>query len=188
MIRYYLKKLLIILLVLILPVASLSGCAFKEKVEQFSHDLSKTAQQWGKDVYTWGTNIDFSIFSKGWDYASKFVSSQYSTFVTSEYIQNVGKQIEVLKTDINSTMNTARGIAQEAGFAAEKWAVDTFNIQAAASNSGESAFRPDSNAGGSADIETSWGEEYSLKYYQTFKLTAVYSAQYKAHYILSPLS
>ena len=29
---------------------------------------------------------------------------------------------------------------------------------------------------------------YSLKYYQTFKLIAVYSAQYKAHYILSSLS
>jgi|GEM_PF-2200585 len=118
-------------------------------------------------VVDWFSNIDFSRFKDGWDKAKSFVGTRYTAVVSSEYISNVSAEIANLKTDINMSMGSLRTKASEAGFVAEKWVTDTFNIDAAAKGSNNRAYRLDSNGLGSVDVETTYEENASLKYYQT---------------------
>ena len=114
---------------------------------------------------------------EGWDYAEKYLSSQLSSQKGADYVKKVSDAIEKLQKDINKSAESSRSVTQEAGYIAEKWHADTFNINAAASGSSEYAITPNSTALGSADVITSYQEEASLKYYQSASGSA--SAQAK---------
>ena len=123
-------------------------------------------------VVDWYESLDFSKFEEGWENSKEFVGTQYSAVVSSQYIAKVQTSIANLKTNINSAAGSARGTAQEAGLLAEQWATDTFNINSAANGSSETAQRVGSNGLGSVDVTTSYGENASLKYYQTAEASA----------------
>ena len=116
--------------------------------------------------------IDKEEFKKGWDHAVDVATSEAAAQMGSKYVNQVSNAIEYLRVDINSSMGSKLGVAQEAGFVAEKWAVDTFNIDAARKGSSSRASRPDSNKWASADIETNYGEQASLKYYKEASASA----------------
>lgn len=153
------------------------GNSVSNAAQDIGNNVSGAAQTIGENVSQWASSINFQQFSSGWDYAVKFMSSAYSSMVTSDYIDEVGAAIETLKTHVNGSMNTARGVAQEAGFVAERWAADTFNINAALNKSDNHASVVGSNGLGSVDVETSWAEDYSLKYYQNADQSAKQQAQ-----------
>lgn len=136
-------------------------------------DTAKEKAISAKDsVVSWYESLDFSKFKDGWEKSKEFVGAQYSAAVSSDYVASVQTSIADLKTNINSAAGSARGTAQEAGFLAEQWATDTFNINAVANGSKERATRVGSNALGSNDIETTYGENASLKYYQSANASA----------------
>ena len=129
------------------------------------------------DIKTWYDNLDFKKFKDGWDKSSEFISAHYSAAVSSEYVSSVQNEIEKMKIDINSSAGSARGTAQVAGYLAEKWATDTFNINAKANGSSDTATVVGSNELGSVDVTTSYGENASLKYYQNANSSAQAQAQ-----------
>ena len=117
-----------------------------------------------KDCYI---KIDKKRFRRGWDHAVDIATSEAAAKISSEYIEKVGNEIELLRTDINASLGSKRDIAHEAGFVAEKWTAGTFNIDAAVKKSSSKASTPNSNKWASPDVATSYGEEASLKYYKT---------------------
>ncbi len=117
-------------------------------------------------VVDWVTNLDFSKFQEGWDYSVDFIGGYYSAAMSGQYVDSVAEQIANLKANINNAAGSARGIAQEAGFAAERWTADTFNIDALARGSKYYAEVLGSSKSGSVDVATSYGENASLKYYK----------------------
>lgn len=151
----------------------LVGCAsVKQTAKNAADKVTDTAGNVTHSVTNWASGISEDKFKEGWDYAVGIVGTSVSTAMGSSYITKVTNSINGLKTDINSAMGISRGIAQEAGFAAEKWAADTFNINAVAADTGESAKQLGKNDLASVDVDTSWSEEYSLKYYDNASSTA----------------
>lgn len=162
-------------------VFSTTGCAFidtaKEKGLEAVEIVKDTAIEIKDGVVDWYNGIDFSQFQTGWECATNYISAEYATITSTDYIKEVADQIDILKTDINSSMNSARGIAQEAGFVAEKWVADSFNIDAALNQSKYRADVVGSNEFASPDITTNFKEEASLKYYKTASESAAAQAQ-----------
>lgn len=152
---------------------SLVSCSFESAKET----VITTAENAKDSIVCWYSNLDFSKFKDGWNYSAEFLSEQFSTIMSSEYLDNIEKAISELKKDMNAAAGSMRGTAQEAGYLAEKWAADTFNINAVASGSSESANAPKSNEFGSADVITTYGEEASLKYYQAASGSAIAQAR-----------
>lgn len=150
------------------------GCSLKDARKT----VEKTAGKAKDTVANWYASLDFSKFQEGWDYSVEFLGAQYSAAMSTEYVANVQSAITTLKTDMNAAAGSARGTAQEAGFLAEEWATDTFNINAQASGSSYSAETVGSTDLGSVDVTTTYGENASLKYYQDANGSA--SAQAKS--------
>ncbi|MBR2553552.1 MAG: hypothetical protein IKE94_01710 [Aeriscardovia sp.] len=128
-------------------------------------------------VVAWYENLDFSKFEDGWNNSKEYVGAQYSAVVSSEYVANVQTAITQMGENMNSAMGSARGTAQEAGYLAEQWAADTFNINSIASGSAERANVVGSNELGSVDVTTTYGEQASLKYYADASSSAQAQAQ-----------
>ena len=148
---------------------NLIGCSVestKGTVENVSNKACETASSAKEAVVDWYSNLDLTKFQEGWDYSVEFLGAKYSATMSSEYIGNVQVELNNLKNHMNASYGSARGTAQEAGFLAEKWAADTFNIDAAARGSGERANVVGSSELGSVDVETTYGENASLKYYK----------------------
>jgi len=144
------------------------GCsmeAAQDTVNSVASSAEEAAISAKDSVVDWYSNLDLEKFQSGWDYSMEFLGSQYSAIMTTEYVASVESAISTLKTDMNASMGSARGTAQEAGFLAEKWATDTFNINAIASGSSERATTVGSTELGSVDVSTTYGENASLKYY-----------------------
>ena len=163
-------KKIISLILLSSFLLQLSGCS---AIKETTDDVKNS-------VIDWYEKIDLAAFQRGWDQAVDFLSSSYGALVGSEYIQDDANAINQLKGKINESVGSSRGIAQEAGFVAEKWAAQTFNIDAAIRRTGESAKTNGSTELGSADVSTNYGENASLKYYSE----ASESAQEQARNIL----
>ena len=160
------RKIISIMLA-ILMVFQLSSCALTDKAKNTAGTIKNSAISIKDKIVGWYESIDLNCFKEGWDAAASFVSGKYQAVVASDYIASLTNAINQFKTDINSAMGSARGIAQEAGYAAEYWMADTFNIDALAKGSNERATVVGSNELGSVDVETTYGELASLKYYKT---------------------
>ena len=162
------KRIISVFMCLIIT-ASTCACSAesaKETAQSAANTVGNVAENAKNSVVTWYSNLDFSKFQEGWDYSVEFMGAKYSAVMTSEYVGNVEAALTTLKNDMNSAAGSARGTAQEAGFLAEKWATDTFNINAVANGSNERATTVGSTELGSVDVATSYGENASLKYYQ----------------------
>ena len=163
------KRLLCIILMIAI-VLQTTSCGVMDDVKNTADKVVNVAKEKAIEVkdqiVDWYEQIDFSMFEKGWNHAVDFLSSTYASVMGSQYVQEVSNAINTMKADINAAYGSARTVASEAGFAAEKWVADTFNIDAIA---GGSAYRADvvgSNGMGSVDVTTNYGENASLKYYK----------------------
>lgn len=161
---------------------NLIGCGALETAKETASNVGSTvgdvAVSAKNSVVDWYTNLDLSKFEDGWNASVEFMGAQYSAVMSSEYIASVQSALTTLTNDMNAAAGSARGTAQEAGFLAEKWATDTFNINAIANGSNETATTVGSTELGSVDVTTSYGENASLKYYQDASGSA--SAQAKS--------
>ena len=160
------------LLIVVVMLFQLTACGIGEKASSIASSAGETFSSAKDSVETWYNGIDFTKFKAGWDAAVDWMGAAYSAaansaFLQTDYIQSVAGAINDLETSINSAYGSARGIAQEAGFAAEKWTAGTFNIDAAAKGSAARAEVVGSHELGSVDVATNYGEEASLKYYKT---------------------
>lgn len=160
----------------------LTACGIGEKATRIAGTARKTAISAKDAVVDWYNGIDFERFRAGWDAAVDWMGSAYSAavnsaFLQTDYIQGVSNAINDFKASMNSAYGSARGVAQEAGFAAEKWVSGTFNIDAAAKGSEYRAETVGSHALGSVDVATNYGEEASLKYYQSGAASAKAQAE-----------
>lgn len=151
--------------------ATEKGKAAAEKGKEAAKKGKDTVSEKGKEVSTkvkgWYSSIDKERFKKGWERAADFASSEFAAKISTQYIDNVSAAIEKFGASINASKGSSRGVAQEAGFIAEKWHTETFNIDSVVKGSKSRASMPESNKLGSADIVTNYGEEVSLKYYKT---------------------
>lgn len=177
----YMKKKLTVLLVIISIMMQMTACGFADKAKNTASNVVDTVKEKATEVkdkvVDWYEQVDLSKVEEGWNHAVDFLSSTYASAMGSQYVQEVGNVINMMKTHINEAMGSARTVASEAGFAAEKWVADTFSIDAVA---GGSAYRADvvgSNGLASVDVSTNYGENASLKYYKTANGSA--SAQAK---------
>lgn len=115
----------------------------------------------------------------GYDFFADSSGALYGAANGGEYVDKVTEQINELVNNINqfNRNGTATAVAQLKGNVAEWWHSGTFNINAALKGSNLHTNVPHSNAFGSADITTSWGEDVGLKYYQTAKESAKWQAE-----------
>jgi len=151
------KKVLSLILVFLL-CSQCVGCAVIEK--------AKSTVSIAKDsVIAWYNNIDKEKFRQGWDYVVNLTSSTYAAVASGEYVASVATALNDFTISMNNAYSTVRGVAQEAGFVAEKWAAGTFNIDSIANNSDYVATVTNDN--GPIDIKTNYGENAQLKYYST---------------------
>ena len=104
-------------------------------------------------------------YKYGTDNLSAFLGGELSRQANQPYLQSIQKEIDNLTEALNKYEGNAN--PQLKGYVAEAWHTYTFNIDAAAKQSAERATQVESNVLGSVDVSTSWGEDYSLKYYQT---------------------
>lgn len=184
--RMMLKRTLSLCLIVVM-LFQFTACGFFNSVKSTASTVVDAAGDIAKDaastvagvasevkdnVVSWCSSVDLSAFRDGWDAAIGFVGTAYATAMSSAYIANVEQAISNLKTDINAAYGSARTVASEAGFAAEKWIADTFNIDAALHESSYHAEVVGSNELGSIDVSTNYGENASLKYYQSAKGSA----------------
>ena len=168
------------MLITVCLCSNLVGCSLesaKETANSVANTAGEVASSAKESVVNWYSSLDFTKFEEGWNYSVEFMGAQYSAVMSSEYVSSVEAALTTLKTDMNSAAGSARGTAQEAGFLAEKWASDTFNLNAVANGSDYRAEVVGSNEFGSVDVTTNYGENASLKYYQNANGSA--SAQAK---------
>ena len=157
------KNKAIALLTSIIFASNLVACGVEETASK-AKEKATNAKEHVVELYN---KIDKDKFKDGWDTAVDFASSKYAAAMGSEYVSKVGDSINNMKDHINESMGSARSTAQEAGFVAEKWTADTFNIDAIARGSEYSAEVVGSTELGSVDVKTSYGEKSSLKYYNS---------------------
>ena len=151
----------------------------KDATTQLANDAKEgifNAYQTSSDyICGWVTSIDTKKFQDGWDIASKYVTSNISAQMGSDYVKSVQNAITNAQNSIRNTVNNNRTLASNAGFVAEEWATSTFNIDATAKGSKYTAERPASNGKASADVVISNGkttQEIGLKYYKDGTSTA----------------
>lgn len=144
----------------------------KEKAEQTVANVKDKAVQAKEKAVEIYHSIDMQQFQQGWDHAVDFASSTFSSYMGSQYVTDVGNAINDLKASMNSAKGSNRGLAQEAGFAAERWTAGTFNVDAIAGGSSYRANVVGSNGLGSVDVSTNYGKNASLKYYKDAKGSA----------------
>lgn len=170
--KRFLSGLLVIALLL-----QLTACGLVDTAKHAANSAASGISSAKDSVINWYENIDLTKFRDGWDAAVDYMGSAYAAAMSSAYVEHVGEAINSFKTSMNSAYGSARGVAQEAGFAAEKWVAGTFNINAAANESPYHADVVGSTELGSVDVSTNYGENASLKFYSSASGTA--SAQAK---------
>ena len=160
--KRFLSGLLIIALLL-----QLTACGLVDTAKHAANSAASGISSAKDSVVNWYENIDLTKFRDGWDAAVDYMGSAYSAAMSNAYVERVGEAINSFKTSMNSAYGSARGVAQEAGFAAEKWVAGTFNINAAANESQYHADVVGSTELGSVDVATNYGEDASLKFYSS---------------------
>ena len=167
--------------------ASDVGNTITEGTSKAIDSASSAASAAGSNIKNYISNIDTAKFKSGWDYASKYTGTAIAAINGQAYVNSVQSTITNISSNMQSELNSKvisnRTIQQDAGFAAEIWHTNTFNIDAALNGSDYNAVRPDSKAKASADITvngTNYSQDYSLKYYKDASSSA--NAQAKTFY------
>ncbi len=101
------------------------------------------------------------------DYAPRMgdIGSITANQLSGSYLSGIASSVEELSRNVNSFQDNNN--PQLFGLVLEAVGAGTFNVDAAAKQTGEYAWRVGSNQLGSVDIATSWGEDYGLKYYKS---------------------
>ena len=105
-------------------------------------------------------------FAEGYEFFVNHSGGVLAGALGLEYFSSIGKEIENLTDSLNGMKGFNTPIDQLKGNVAEFWSAGTFNIKAAVNGSANRASVPTSNRFASVDVETSWGDNYSLKYYK----------------------
>ena len=159
--------------------ASETGAALSESANKAYNSASSSAKNLSDTIINYVSNIDTQKFKSGWAYASKYTGTAIASLKGKAYVDTVQSTIsntsKNMHTELLQKVNSNRTIAQDAGFAAEIWHTDSFNLEAALNGSDFKATRPDSNAKASADVVVSgkdYKQDYSLKYYKDAESSA----------------
>lgn len=104
-------------------------------------------------------------FQNGWDFMASLCEGDIAARAGDAYIEQVKEAIRKLEIDINNHPNKNLRVQQFQGFVFEDWAGDTFNIDAVAAGSEDSAYVQRSNELFSEDIKLDSGKRYSAKSY-----------------------
>ena len=94
-----------------------------------------------------------------------YIGGELSRHSNGTYLGSIQTEIDNLAEEINKYKGNAN--PQLKGLVAEAWHTHTYNIDAAAKQSVERATQVQSTGLASVDVSTSWGEDYSLKFYQS---------------------
>lgn len=156
-----------------------AGEFITDKASQAYDSASTMAMDAYKNIKEYIANIDTEKFKSGWDYASQYTGTAIASLKGSSYVNSVQTQISntssLMAKELKDKVNNGRTLQQNAGFAAEIWHTDSFNLEAALNGSEFKAIRPDSNGKASADVIVSgkdYSQDYSLKYYKDAKSSA----------------
>ncbi|WP_294242047.1 hypothetical protein [Pseudobutyrivibrio sp.] len=167
--------------------ASETGAAISESANKAYNSATSATKNLSDNIINYVSNINTEKFKSGWDYASKYTGTAIASLKGKAYVDTVQSTISNTSKNMHSELlqkvNSNRTIAQDAGFAAEIWHTDSFNLEAALNGSEFKATRPDSNAKASADVVVSgkdYKQDYSLKYYKDAESSA--KAQAKTFY------
>jgi len=104
-------------------------------------------------------------------YVTDETTNRISEFST--WANDVKEAVKNANQDLYDTLEIYKGntVPSLAGFYAEVHHAGSFNINAALKGSEEGVYAAHSTQAGSADIKTTWGEDYSSKYYKTAEET-----------------
>ncbi|WP_051525802.1 hypothetical protein [Butyrivibrio proteoclasticus] len=159
--------------------ASEAGTVISDKAGKAYVSASSTAKSISDNVTNYITNIDTEKFKAGWEYASKYTGTTIASLKGSAYVNSVQKQIDntakEMQRHLKETVDTKRTVQQDAGFAAEIWHADSFNLDAALNGSEFEATVPNSREKASADVIVSgkdYSQDYSMKYYKDAESSA----------------
>lgn len=166
------KRIAAVFLSVLIVASTFTGCEVSTSDIQNQASLVDVAESAKEKIIDAYSKVKKKDFQEGWEHAVEFATSTGAAQKGSQYVGKVAESIDKFRVDMNEFKGSARGVKQEAGFVAEKWHADTFNIDSAARGSSETAETVNSHANASPDIKTSYGEEASLKYYKTASKSA----------------
>lgn len=111
-------------------------------------------------------------FEKGYRLAHNHIGAASGAFDGADYISSINLEIEKIAKNINKFEGYSTGIHQLKGNASEFWHSGTHNINAAINGSGIRTTVDESRAFASADISSTDGKSYGLKYMKSAEATA----------------
>lgn len=129
---------------------------------------------------------DLDDFRSGWDFMSEVIGADLADrSAASDFAENAAQNeaihlqndrareinaaIDDMRDNINALHKHHLNPEQLKGFAAEEWHASTFNIDAIRNGSGHQAWTLNDNGYASVDIDTNFGKQYGLKYYNSAK-------------------
>lgn len=167
--------------------ATEASAIITDKAGKAYDSASSAAKEISDNVINYVAKVNTEKFISGWEYASKYTGTAIASLKGKAYVDTVQSTIKNTSTQMQKELRgkviSERTIQQDAGFAAEIWHTDSFNLEAALNESEFKATRPDSNAKASADVVISgkdYKQDYSLKYYKDAESSA--KAQAKTFY------
>lgn len=195
------NKLLIVLLICLISITMVGCSKVKETAESVGHfasevgneiadaasnvgnNVSEFALEAGENIKNYVYSIDTEKFKQGWDIVSDYISTSYASVISSEYVQNVLSHINTLADKINNGYRNNSTTQSRAGYIAEQWEAETFNINAAINDSDYIATAPAVTDIASPDVEIRVKdydiivEQAQSKYYADGKSSAQAQAQ-----------
>ena len=126
----------------------------------------------------------FQAVKDGWEYGSGLSGAHLGAQFGGQYVDDVEAAIDDLAKTINAKEGFLSDPSRLKGFIAEDWHAGTFNLEAILRGSGDRAHVEGSVEHASVDVSTTWGHDYSMKYYATGKASALSQAKdvYQAYY------
>ena len=118
-----------------------------------------------------------SDLQKGWEFATNILGVDYVAQNGRTYVDAVEEAIKRLEEGINNHPYSQQDVKQFQGYAQEKWHEGTYNIDAIAFGSKDSAKTLDSTLRYSPDIVLNSGDKYSLKSFSTAKQSGIEQAK-----------
>ncbi len=155
--------------------ASEVGKTTVESAEGALKTAGYTATSVGNNIKRYVASIDTEKYKSGWDYASKYTGVAIASLKGKAYVETVQSITSQMQKELNEKVVSGRSVAQDAGFAAEIWHTNTFNLESVLNGSEYKATRPDSNAKASVDVSIEgkgYTQDYSLKYYKDAESSA----------------
>ena len=105
-------------------------------------------------------------FEEGYKFFAKRAGIQFAGYEAEAYVNSVKSEINELVSDLNAFKGFQTDPSKLKGDIAEFWHSDTFNINAVIRDSTNRTFVDRSHDFASADIDSNFGIQFGLKYYQ----------------------